>query len=94
MNDEKIISDKIVSNNSQSSHITVLNSIKRKIYELNLLKTNIINIIIYVLVLFIILIVIIIIYIITYNKKWLSRTQSKPTLPPAYDVLKTILKSP
>jgi len=43
---------------------------------------------------FIILIVIIIIYIITYNKKWLSRTQPKPSFPSAYDVLKTIKKSP
>jgi hypothetical protein len=72
INDTKIKSE-------LSSNRAVLKSLKKKILELNCLKTNITNIIIYVIILFIILVVTIIMYITTYNKKWLSRVNVKKT---------------
>jgi hypothetical protein len=56
-----------------SNNIIILEKIKRKIKEINTIKKNITNILLYVLVFFILLVSFIIVYIITYNRKWLSR---------------------
>lgn len=69
----------ILLKNDLSNNKAILKSLKRKILELNCLKTNITNIILYVLILFIILVCTIIMYITTYNKKWLSRVNVKKT---------------
>ena len=61
-----------------SNNIIILNKIKKKLNELNSLKSNLTKIITYILLLFILLIVLIIIYIATYNRKWLSRVKIKP----------------
>ena len=61
-----------------SNNIILLNKVKKKLKELNSLKSNLTKIITYILLLFIILIGMIIIYIATYNRKWLSRVKIKP----------------
>ena len=61
-----------------SNNIILLNKVKKKLKELNSLKSNLAKIITYILLLFIILIGMIIIYIATYNRKWLSRVKIKP----------------
>ena len=61
-----------------SNNIILLNKIKKKVKELNSIKSNLTKIITYILLLFIILIGMIIIYIATYNRKWLSRVKIKP----------------
>ena len=61
-----------------SNNIIILNKIKKKLNELNTLKSNLTKTITYILLLFIVLIGMIIIYIATYNRKWLSRVKIKP----------------
>ncbi len=61
-----------------SNNVLLLHKVKKKLKELNNLKSNLTKIITYCLILFIILVFMVIIYIATYNRKWLSRVKIKP----------------
>jgi ABC-type antimicrobial peptide transport system permease subunit len=60
-----------------SNNIIILEKLKRKIKEINTIKKNITNLLLYVLVFFILLVAFIIVYIVTYNRKWLGRIKVK-----------------
>ena len=60
-----------------SNNIIILGKLKKKIKEINTIKKNITNLLLYVLVFFILLVSFIIVYIITYNRKWLGRIKVK-----------------
>mgnify|MGYP001180470056 CR=1 FL=1 len=60
-----------------SNNIIILEKLKRKIKEINTIKKNITNLLLYVLVFFILLVSFIIVYIVTYNRKWLGRIKVK-----------------